>query len=158
MLDAVRRARSAQVDVVAVTNEPDSPLEELATVTLQCEAGIERVVAATKSVTAQMMLLHAIAMRNVPVDELVSCVRTVMSIDLSPLAADEQPSAIVCGGFAGQWVADEVALKFTEMAGTLVTSECVVEHFHGPRAADADIIGFIDPDDPNCLESRDNAM
>jgi len=151
VLESVRRARSAHVDVIAITNEPDSPLEELATVTLRCEAGIERVVPATKSVTAQMLLLHALT-GDVAVGDLVGAVRRVLSLDLSRIADGDPPSAIVCGGFAAQWVADEIALKFTEMAGLLVTSECVVEHFHGPRAAGVDTLAFLDPDDPNSSE------
>jgi glucosamine--fructose-6-phosphate aminotransferase (isomerizing) len=151
VLDTVKRARDAHVDVVAITNEPDSPLEELASVTLRCEAGIERVVPATKSVTAQMLLLHALALKP-SVEELTACVRRALTIDLSGVVDGDPPSAIVCGGFAGQWIADEIALKFTEMAGLLATSEDVVEHFHGPRAAGADTIAFLDPSDPNSNE------
>jgi glucosamine--fructose-6-phosphate aminotransferase (isomerizing) len=155
VLDAVRQARSAHVDVIAITNEPDSPLEELATVTLHCEAGIERVVPATKSVTAQMLLLHAIAL--IPaVNDLAVSVRRALSIDLSDIVTGEAPSAIVCSGFAATWVADEIALKFTEMAGLLATSESVVEHFHGPRAANAATTAFLDPQDPNSRELARN--
>jgi fructoselysine-6-P-deglycase FrlB-like protein len=98
-----------------------------------------------------MLLLHALA-GPLDVAELVGCVRRVLTLGLSYLAGGDPPSAIVCGGFAGQWIADEIALKFTEMAGLLATSECVVEHFHGPRAANAETIAFLDPSDPNSIE------
>ncbi len=151
ILDAVKHIRNAHVDVIAVTNEPDSPLEELATVTLRCEAGIERVVAATKSVTAQMLLLRALA-GDVDVAAVVSSVRRAIATDITPYVSGDAPSAVVCGGFAANWIADEIALKFTEMAGVLVTSEDVVEHFHGPHAARANTLAFLDPSDPNASE------
>ncbi|MCA1830402.1 MAG: SIS domain-containing protein [Actinobacteria bacterium] len=154
IIDAVRRIRDARVDVIAIVNEPDSPLEEIATVTLRCDAGIERVVPATKSVTAQMLLLRAVA-STIEEDEtaaLTAAARSAIVLDVNHVVGGDGPSAVVCGGFAGPWIADEIALKFTEMAGVLVTSEDVVEHFHGPRAAEASTIAFLDPDDPNSNE------
>lgn len=151
ILDAVGRIRSASVDVIAIVNEPDSPLEDAATATLHCEAGIERVVPATKSVTAQMALLLALA-TDIDVPELVGGARRALAMDVNEVVQGDPPSAVVCGGFAAGWVADEIALKFTEMAGVLVTSEDVVEHFHGPHAARANTLAFLDPDDPNCSE------
>jgi glutamine---fructose-6-phosphate transaminase (isomerizing) len=151
ILDAASRIREAHVDVIAITNEPESPLEEIATVTLRCEAGIERVVAATKSVTAQMLLVRALA-GDVDAGEVAAAAHHALQTDVAPFITDDPPSAIVSSGFAAGWIADEIALKFTEMAGLLVTSEDIVEHFHGPHAARANTLAFLDPSDPNANE------
>lgn len=151
LLEVAERARSSGVEVVAVTNEPGSPLEEIATVTLACGAGAERVVAATKSVTAQMLLLRAVAAAT-EVDNLVRAVRGAIDVDVAPAIGSDLPSGVVCAGFAAEWIADEIALKLAEMAGVAVTSEAVVEHFHGPRATHAPTLAFLDPADPNSLE------
>jgi glutamine---fructose-6-phosphate transaminase (isomerizing) len=147
LLEVVGRAREAGVDVIAVTNQPGSALEDAAAVTLACAAGAERVVAATKSVTAQAVLLRALAS---PLDAapLVAAVAAAVELDVTHVGR-RTASTVVCAGFAGEWIADEVALKFAEMAGLSMTSESVVEHFHGPRAANVSALAFLDPSDPN---------
>jgi len=56
---------------------------------------------------------------------------------------------VVCGGFAGQSVADEVAIKLAEIAGHLAVPESVVDFLHGPAAVVAPALAFLDPSDPN---------
>lgn len=148
LVDAAARARAAGSAVVAVTNAADSPLEELADVTLRCGAGEERVVAATKSVTAQAVLLRALA---APYDgsPLWRAVDHALGTGLDDAVAGHPPAAIVCGGFAAEWIADEIALKLAEMAGRAATAEPLVEHLHGPVAAAGPVLAFVDGADPN---------
>ncbi|MFA5787868.1 MAG: SIS domain-containing protein [Actinomycetota bacterium] len=152
LLDAAKAAREAGVQVIAVTNEPDSPLEAIATVTLSCEAGPERVIAATKSVTSQAVLLRALAcpIDKPNVEALIEAMRrAVEEVDSTKAVRGEIPRTVVCSGFAGEWIADEIALKFAEMTGRLVAAEPLVEHLHGPVAAPAFTLAFLDPADPN---------
>ncbi|MEX0873374.1 MAG: SIS domain-containing protein [Actinomycetota bacterium] len=154
LVDLAWRARSRGADVVAVTNDRSSLLADAATVTLDCGAGAERVVAATKSVTAQMLLLRMLA-RPLGADDLeafVAAVRATLELDMDPVVGGPPPDGIVCAGVAAGWVAGEIALKFAEMAGARVTSDEVVEHFHGPTAVRGSILALLDPDDPNSME------
>jgi glucosamine--fructose-6-phosphate aminotransferase (isomerizing) len=157
LVDLAWRARSRGVDVVAVTNGPTSLLADAATVTLDCAAGAERVVAATKSVTAQMLLLRMLArpLDDGEIKSFLAAVRGTLALDVSPVVGGTPPDGIVCAGVAAGWVAGEIALKFAELAGVGVTSDEVVEHFHGPAAARGSILAFLDPDDPNSIELAD---
>lgn len=154
LLEVARTARGAGVAVIAVTNEPLSPLTAIADVTLDCGAGAERVVAATKSVTAQCLLLRTLARDPgiTAIDGLVRAVRRTIDLDAGGAVRGSAPASVVASGFAAEWVADEIALKLTELAGLPVTSESVVEHFHGPRASGAAVLAFLDPSEPNSGE------
>jgi fructoselysine-6-P-deglycase FrlB-like protein len=112
-------------------------------------------VAATKSVTAQMLILRVLSkpVTEREVDELIAAITQTMEItDLSSAVRGTMPGSVVCGGFAGEWIADEIALKFAEMAGRPVVSESVVEYFHGPAGAASPTLAFLDPGDPNSSE------
>jgi glutamine---fructose-6-phosphate transaminase (isomerizing) len=154
LIDLAGRVSSAGAAVIAVTNEPDSPLGSAASITLHCHAGAERIVAATKSVTAQCLLLRALA-GDVAEHELESldlAVSGVLSLDVASIVHDDAPQSVVAAGFAAEWIADEIALKFIEMCGIPVTSESVVDHFHGPVAGVRSVVAFLDPNDPNSAE------
>lgn len=158
LITVVKRASRAGVTVLAITNEPGSPLEDIADITLACDAGPERVVAATKSVTAQCLLLRALAKEpsHSEISSLVRAVHDVLSLDMCAALGTQPPSAVVAAGFASEWIADEIALKLAEMCGLPVTSESLVEHFHGPRAAGAPTVAFLAGRDPNAAGlSRD---
>ena len=148
LVAASRDARAAGAPIICVTNSSRSPLESLATVTLHCAVGDERVVAATKSVTAQMVLLRALA---APFDasSLTDAVVAALAVDVESSLGAETPVAVVCSGFAAEWVADEIALKLAEMAGLAIAAEPLVEHLHGPIAASGSALAFVDGDDPN---------
>lgn len=154
LVELALRTRSSGAPVISVTNAEDGPLVEAATANLFCGAGPERVVAATKSVTTQCLLLRALA--SMPTDDettaLVFAARRALSLDASTVVSGPVPPSAVAAGFAAEWVADEIALKLIEMCGVPVTSEAVVEHFHGPRASGARVLAFLDPKDPNSGE------
>jgi glutamine---fructose-6-phosphate transaminase (isomerizing) len=151
LLDAVKRSRDDGTTVIAVINEPDSPLEALADITLACDTGAERVVAATKSVTAQCLLVRALAREpdREEIATLVVSVRRALALDVARAVRGDFVTGVVSAGFAAEWVAREVALKLIEMCGTAVTGGSVVEYFHGPLASEGPILAFLDPTDPN---------
>ena len=158
LLTVASAARSAGATVLALTNTVGSPLEDAADAALQAGAGLERVVPATKSVTAMMLLLRVLAG---PVD--LTAV-TLLTSTIGRLVHDEGgwlasvaatadlPQIVVSGGVAGQWVADEVALKLAEIVGHLAAAESLVDFLHGPAAVPAPVLAFLDPDDPNAAE------
>jgi glucosamine--fructose-6-phosphate aminotransferase (isomerizing) len=147
LLELADGARAAGAAVLALTNVPGSPLEQLAHAVLPCAAGPERVVPATKSVTTAMLLLRALA-APVPEDSVRRLAGAVAYPEL-PSVAVRPPGFVVVGGLAGQAVADEVALKLAEVAGLAVVPESLVDYLHGPAAVDAPVLAMLDEDDPN---------
>jgi glutamine---fructose-6-phosphate transaminase (isomerizing) len=69
LIEPVMRARAAGAITVAITNAPDSPLADAAEMNIDVLAGLERAVAATKSYTAELLvlalLIHALAGKRV---------------------------------------------------------------------------------------------
>ncbi|HEY0696353.1 MAG TPA: SIS domain-containing protein [Micromonospora sp.] len=57
LTEVLRAARASGALTVAVTNAPDSPLAEVAELTVDVAAGAERAVAATKTYTAELLAL-----------------------------------------------------------------------------------------------------
>lgn len=150
LVAAAARARRLGVPVISVTNAGGT-LARDADLALHCHAGPERVVAATKSVTASVLLLRALA-GPLPPDAtaaLCTAVRTVLDLDPARFVRGAHPTHVVAGGLGAEWVAAEVALKFAETGGRLPTSEPVVEHLHGPAAVPATTLALVHPDDPN---------
>lgn len=143
----VEAVRTAGVPIIAIVNHLGS-LAEVADVVLTCEAGDERVVAATKSVIAQLALGRAIAR---PFAAPIDALRAALAIDVTAALTGVTPDAVVAGGFAGGWLADEVALKIAEVAGRAASSEPLVEHLHGPVAARSTVLAIVDADDPNLV-------
>jgi glucosamine--fructose-6-phosphate aminotransferase (isomerizing) len=146
LLALATQARNAGTTVMVLTNSPGSPLEVAADLVLAAGAGPEQVVPATKSVTCSMLVLRALA---APVDPapLTGLLATLPVLpDHAPL-----PSVVVGGGFAGQALADEVALKLAEMVAHVAAAESVVDFLHGPAAVPVPTLAFLDPADPNAV-------
>jgi glucosamine--fructose-6-phosphate aminotransferase (isomerizing) len=148
-------ARSAGATVLAVVNDESGELTDLADVVLRCHAGNEDVIAATGSVTAQMLLLRALA-ADVPAHALDDLVAALGGIVAAVDGSEPRrwtmrvvPQRVVAGGLAGEWVAEETALKLAEVAGVLATAESVVDFLHGPVAVEAPTLALLDPMDPN---------
>lgn len=147
LVSAAHRARELGCRVISVTNSRGR-LAALADVRLDCAAGPERVVAASKSVTTSALLLRALA-GDVDVDPLVAAVERLLAADTTRLVAGAHPGHVVAGGLGAEWVAAEIALKLAETGGRLVTSEPLVEHLHGPVAVPVTTLALVEPDDPN---------
>jgi glucosamine--fructose-6-phosphate aminotransferase (isomerizing) len=149
LLDLARDAHAAGSAVLAVTNVPGSPLAALADAELPCDAGIETVVPATKSVTTAMVLLRALAgpLPAGALDALGDAVAEV--VGRSFLVGGSPPGFVVAGGLAGQPVAEEVALKLAEVAGLAAVPESLVDFLHGPAAVHAPVLALLDDGDGN---------
>ena len=147
MVSTVTRARELNCRVITVTNA-GGPLAHLADIALDCAAGSERVVAASKSVTTSALLLRALA-GEVEVAALVTAVTAVLGADTAALIAGAHPTHVVAGGLGAEHVAAEVALKMAETGGRLLTDEPIVEHLHGPIAVPSTTLALVHPADPN---------
>jgi glucosamine--fructose-6-phosphate aminotransferase (isomerizing) len=147
LIAAVRRACDIGCPVITITNAAGA-LTRLADLSLDCAAGPERVVAASKSVTTSTLLLRALA-GEVDVTALVAAVTAVLDADTSSLVTGAHPTHVVAGGLGAGQVAAETALKMAETGGRLLTSEPVVEHLHGPAAVPATVLALVHPSDPN---------
>lgn len=151
LLHAVESARAAGTPVIAVTNAAGSTLARSADVAIDCGAGPERVVAATKSVTAQVLVLRELCRPVAPADltALLDAVQALVDTDPEQFVRGAPPEHVVSSGLGAEWVADEIALKFAEMVGRLLTAEPIVEHLHGPAAVPAATLALLDPADAN---------
>lgn len=138
--------RRAGATVVAVTNEPDSALAGTADALLLTQAGPECAVPATKTVTAQMLLMTLIAMSL----DAESADRTVLdgvADAVAAVLADDGPAAAL----ARRWenverlyvtgrgllypAALETALKIKETTGILAEGLSIADLLHGPISA-----------------------
>ena len=142
---AAGMARAGAV-VVAITNDPDSPLARAATVTLPTEAGPELAVPATKTVTAQMLAMIAVGAAFDPgivtTDELAGLPdRARDVIDGYPAAQAvaerwrEAGQMIVTGRGLAYAAALETALKIKESARVHAEGLSSADLQHGPIAA-----------------------
>jgi glucosamine--fructose-6-phosphate aminotransferase (isomerizing) len=140
VLAAAECARSQGSHLLVITNSTDSPLAGLASderSILNCHAGVERAVPATKSFTSTLACLLALAVADRPDhllaarDQLPGLMREVhddpeAGFDISELAG----FVMVGEGFA-ESVAEEGAIKVRETLRTLVASLEASEFLHG---------------------------
>jgi glutamine---fructose-6-phosphate transaminase (isomerizing) len=142
---AARMRRSGAV-VVGITNEPGSPLTRTGDLTLLTEAGPELAVPATKTVTAQMLAVAAIAAAYDPslvaTADLAALPGGVAAVVADPSAAREVagrwPDArrlIVTGRGLAYAAALETALKIKETARVHAEGLSSADLLHGPIAA-----------------------
>lgn len=142
----LRDFRDAGARTVAITNDPASPLAEAAHLTLPTEAGPERAVPATKTVTAEMLTVVAVAaaLGPLPLDEedlsdLPNQVRRVLddSAPVERLAASWTGSSTLLVAARGFLLAaaQETALKVRETTGIMAVGSSSADLVHGPIAA-----------------------
>ena len=143
LLAAVAAAREGGAAALALVNESESPLAELADFVLPLHAGTERSVAATKSFIASLAalvdlvaawsedaaLLHALA-------EAPERLARAWEADWSPLVARLVPARglYVVGRGLGLGLAQEAALKLKEVCGLHAEAFSAAELKHGPLA------------------------
>lgn len=130
---------------VAVTNDPDSPVAKEARFCLDCAAGPEKSVAATKTFTAQMFCLALLLAKWAEDDELLSALRALPAgIEKELARADEvlaaareftfMPQCIVLGRGLLYPIALEAALKMMETSYTNARGFASSDFQHGPLA------------------------
>ena len=140
------RMRAAGGRVIAITNEGGSPLTEAADDVLRLDAGTERAVPATKTMTAELLAVAAVASALGPVpftrDELAALPGAVAAV-----LADDGPARRLAAHWATvdrmfvatrgllYGVALEAALKIKETTGVLAEGYSAADLRHGPVAA-----------------------
>ena len=140
---AMRRAGAV---VVGITNEADSPLTEVCQLTLLTDAGPELAVPATKTVTAQMLAVAAIAAAFesplVTAAGLATLADDVAALTAEPGAADpvatrwaDARRLVVTGRGLAYAAALETALKIKETARVHAEGLSSADLLHGPIAA-----------------------
>ncbi len=150
----LRHARNQGALTVAVVNDASSPLAASAEWVLECLAGPEVSVPATKTVTAQMALLAALAtvlagdtqcraLMPLPgaVERALGLRSEAAVLARQMVTADA--AAVVGRGFAYP-AALEIALKLKEMTSTTAEAFSAADFFHGP-------VALVDPDYPVLL-------
>lgn len=144
LLAVVEEGRNQGRPTVAITNDPESPLADIADVVVHVRAGTERSVAATKTYTATLMSVAMIAAHLDPMtdaaslSEVPSAVGEVLAIsaDISEHARTFGPvrGCVVLGRGYQHSTAFEWALKLQEMAYVLAHPFSVADFAHGPFA------------------------
>ncbi|HEY2308897.1 MAG TPA: SIS domain-containing protein [Streptosporangiaceae bacterium] len=146
IISTCQAARTGGAVVLGITNEPQSPLADAVDLVLSTDAGPERAVPATKTVTAQFAVLATVtsALRTAPVpdrtlDGLPGAVATVLA-DPGPVRqlADrwqDLDRLVVAGRGLAYAAALETALKVKETTGILAEGISTADLLHGPIAA-----------------------
>ena len=153
------RLRSAGARTVAIVNEAASPLATVAEVAIAIDAGAERAVPATKTVTAQLLAVAAVAAALGPAPfsagdlaALPNAVRALLADPAEPrvlakrLAGAERLFVVARGLL--QAAALEAALKIKETARIVAEGISTADFRHGPIAAvdrDVPVLAFEHP-------------
>jgi glucosamine--fructose-6-phosphate aminotransferase (isomerizing) len=134
--------RSAGAVTVGITNEPASPMATSVDLLLSTDAGPERAVPATKTMTAQMLVVATVAAAlgggRPDVSGLSEAVLAVLA-DSSPIESlvrgwRATDRLIVSGRGLAYASALEIALKVKETTGILAEGMSVADLRHGPIA------------------------
>lgn len=140
---SARAARDAGALVVAIVNDPASPLGEVAELTIPMLAGPERSVAATKSYIASLLVLARLVAAWTEEEELADALNKAPQILRNAWALDWSPAVEHLSKGAGLYVlgrglslgiAQEAALKLKETCGLHAEAYSAAEVKHGPMA------------------------
>ena len=140
---SARAAREAGAFVVAIVNDADSPLAEVAEVTIPILAGRERSVAATKSFIASLLVILGLVAAWTDEDDLKRAVaegpavlHKAWNLDWTPAVAalTGASSLFVLGRGLSYAIAQEAALKLKETCGLHAEAFSAADVKHGPMA------------------------
>jgi glucosamine--fructose-6-phosphate aminotransferase (isomerizing) len=150
-----QRLRDAGAVTVAIVNDAATPLGDAADVTVAIDAGAERAVPATKTVTGQFLAVASVAAAFGPLPFEPRDLAAVPDAVAAALADDGPPAAV-----ARRWIdadrlvvsgrgllaaaAQESALKLKETTGIFAEGLSSADLLHGP-------IGAVGPDVPALL-------
>jgi glutamine---fructose-6-phosphate transaminase (isomerizing) len=167
VVEVLRAASLQGSPTVAVTNNPASPLAEVADAVLELGAGEERSVAATKTYTASLMAVAVLALaldtregqdrqgasaherdlRAVP-DAMTSAVDGTTGLGEASRVLADAYRGVVVGRGLNLCTAYETALKITELTGSLMAPYSPADLLHGP-------VGAVGPEVPVVLIAPD---
>jgi glucosamine--fructose-6-phosphate aminotransferase (isomerizing) len=147
VVGVLARARDAARPTLAITNDADSDLARAAGEVLALQAGSERSVAATKTYTTSLLAVALVSValggadptdlaevRRVPA-ALEAAVRDSEGVAAAARVLAPHRRAVCVGRGVNLATAHEVALKLTELTGTLVAPFSPADLRHGPIAA-----------------------
>ncbi len=145
VVETVEAAKEQGALTVAVTNSPGSPLAGAADEVLLCHAGVERSVAATKTYTAQLMLLATLSAamsgdrrRLAALERVPAAVAAALEVEAEARQLAERlrylrKCAVVGRGFC-YGTAFEIALKMAELTYVVSQPYSSADFRHGPIA------------------------
>ncbi len=140
---SARAAKDAGAFVVAIVNDVNSPLSEVAEVAIPILAGRERSVAATKSFIGSLLIILGLVAAWSDEDDLnraladaPQVLQTAWNLDWSPAVAalSQASSLFVLGRGLNYAIAQEAALKLKETCGLHAEAFSAAEVKHGPMA------------------------
>ena len=138
MTQSIRRSGAL---AIAITNTPDSPLDQAADFTIDLHAGLEQSVAATKTFATSIVAGLALIARwsndaalGAAIADLPQSLSRAVACDWSPMieALEGHTALYVLGRGPGFAIANEAALKFKETCGIQGESYSAAEVMHGP--------------------------
>jgi len=142
LVSVVTRAREAGALTLAITNDIASPLARAAGTTIDCRAGIERSVPATKTYVAELAVIAALVGHLAEDPGLIGEVETVPSaiaawlysaeLGALPSAVADAGGALVLGRGYNLATALEIALKLTETGRVFARGYSTADFEHGP--------------------------
>jgi glutamine---fructose-6-phosphate transaminase (isomerizing) len=142
IVSVLEEGREQGRPTVAITNEPDSPLAEMADVVIDLDAGEERAVAATKTYTAQLtvvaLISEAMSGASGTLEGLPSLVEHALrqesrTAETATEHAGMEYCAVLGRGF-NQATAFEWALKLQELTQVVAQPFSTADFLHGPIA------------------------
>jgi glucosamine--fructose-6-phosphate aminotransferase (isomerizing) len=143
ILISAQAAKDAGALVVAIVNDPASPLSELADITIAMLAGTEQSVAATKSFIASLSAILGLVANwtndedlHTALGEVPQLLRLAWELDWSPAVVplSKAKNLFVIGRGLSLAVAQEAALKLKETCGIHAEAYSAAEVRHGPMA------------------------
>ncbi|MBN1402411.1 MAG: SIS domain-containing protein, partial [Anaerolineae bacterium] len=142
----IRDARAQGMPTLAITNATESRLAHAAEHVIDCHAGPERSVAATKTYTAQLMALALLSVALDPdgAERLMEVQRLPTTLSAALSASDEiaglarrqralEECAVIARGY-NYATAFEIALKLKELTYVGATPYSSADFLHGPIA------------------------
>jgi glucosamine--fructose-6-phosphate aminotransferase (isomerizing) len=145
IVEVVREGRRQGALTLAITNEEASPLAAAAELVLTLEAGTERAVAATKTYTAQLMVLAMLsaAWRGdgaawAELEALPGLLEATLEANEGTAriaeGLREQSRLVVLGRGYNLSTAFEITLKVKETSGVMAHGYSSADFLHGPKA------------------------
>ena len=144
---ALIKAKQSGVRTLCVTNKEDSTIWQAADYKMSCHAGVERSIAATKSLTSQMMCITLLALRfaqlrNIDtsnyINDILSIPRFIdktygLQKKIKQLGRfiSKYKNVVICADGISYALAKEAALKIKETSYLNVTSSILGEFMHG---------------------------
>lgn len=139
----VAEGRKQGAITLAFTNDPDSPLARAAAHHVPLLAGVERAVAATKTYTAELMLLAMLSAALAGQAELWRELEAIpnavaraieLNRDVTAAAVHDASKFLVIGRGFNYATAFEIALKIKETSYVIAEPYSVADLLHGPVA------------------------